>query len=58
MRSHLARRLQRLEQSVRPKITELPEEALEILRILGVKVPGDRPKDKVTAKKESSKYTI
>ncbi len=42
MRSHLLRRLQRLEQSVRPKITQLPEEALEILRLLGVDAPDGR----------------
>jgi hypothetical protein len=58
MRNRLIRRIELLENTVKTQVTEMPPEALEILRILGVKVPGDRPKDKVTAKKESSKYTI
>jgi hypothetical protein len=54
MRNRLIRRIELLEDTVKPKVTEMPPEALEILRILGVKVPGYRPQDKVTAREESS----
>jgi hypothetical protein len=54
MRRRLIRRIELLENTVKPRGTEMPPEALEILRMLGVKAPGDRPQDKVTARKESS----
>jgi protein-tyrosine-phosphatase len=54
MRRRLIRRIELLENTVKPRGTEMPPEALEILRMLGVKVPGNRPKDKVTAKKDIS----
>jgi hypothetical protein len=58
MRGRLIRRIELLEDTLKPAPQKMPEEALSILKELGVKAPGDRPQGKARQGKNLRKYTI